>query len=114
MAAIPLKLWQGTAGPVGGTPVPLYTVPAGKYTILRSIILTNTTGTDATVTIAILGEYADPALPVHRIISNYTIKASDTVVIDMANAIMAAGDALAAAQQTLNAINLYASGVMMP
>ena len=81
----------------------LYTVPASTTAIVKNIVLTNTTGSDATITLQAAGK---------DLISSHTVKAKDAVFIDL-NFVMNAGQTIVASQGTANAINVFISGVEM-
>jgi kynurenine formamidase len=106
LTTTPKRLYVGQPGTSLGT---LYTVPANTKTIVKNIILTNTTGTAANVTIHFVpnGGSADAT---NKIISSYTVNTNDTVVIDLSS-VLETGDTIQAIQGTANAITVYVSGV---
>jgi hypothetical protein len=80
-------------------------VPANTTTILKSIVMTNTTGTAATVTIGINGTAA-----ANQIVPAVSVGANDTKIVDGVNIILNTGDTLQALQGTASAITLTISG----
>jgi hypothetical protein len=98
----PKRLYLGQPGTSATT---LYTVPANTTTILKSIVMTNTTGTAATVTIGINGTAA-----ANQIVPAVSVGANDTKIVDGVNIILNTGDTLQALQGTASAITLVISG----
>lgn len=87
----------------------LYTVPTDTTTIVKNIVLSNTTGADETITIHFVpsGGTADAT---NQIVSNSAIGANDTVTIDLSG-VLEVGDTIQAVQVTSGAITAYISGV---
>jgi hypothetical protein len=106
MAYTPKRLYIGQPGTAIST---LYTVPASTKTIVKNITLTNTTASDATVTVNFVpsGGIAGVA---NRIISTHTVTANNTTIIDL-SAVLETGDTIQALQGTANAVTVYISGV---
>lgn len=102
----PKKLYVGQPGSTATT---LYTAPASTSTILKNILLCNTTSTDATITISFVPS-GGSAGTTNRVFSAYTVKANDTVAVDMSS-ILSTGDFVSALQGTSGAITAYISGV---
>ncbi len=98
MAATPKRLYKGTAGTSATT---AYTVPTNTTTIVKNIVMTNKTGSAATITITIAGV---------EVVNNYSVAANDTVVIDL-SLVMSATETITVRAGTANAINVYISGV---
>lgn len=98
MATLPKKLYIGTPGTASAT---LYTTPANTNTILKNIVLTNTTATAAVVTIGVAGK---------NIVSGYTVQPNDTVVIDL-SLVLNATENITGVQTTASAVNVFLSGV---
>ncbi|MED5042764.1 hypothetical protein P9848_12600 [Geobacillus stearothermophilus] len=98
MAATAKRLYKGTAGTSVTT---AYTVPASTTTIVKNIVMTNKTGSAATITITIAGV---------EVVNNYSVAANDTVVIDL-SLVMSATETITVQAGTANAINVYISGV---
>ena len=98
MAATAKQLYIGTPATTGTV---YYTVPANTTTIVKNIVLTNITGSSATITIQVANK---------DVISSYTVNARDTVVIDL-SLVMTAGQVITISQGTSNAINVFISGV---
>lgn len=102
----PKKLYVGQPGTTAGT---LYTAPASTTTILKNILMNNVTSTDATVTINLVPS-GSSAATTNRIFTAYTVKANDTVAVDVST-VMSTGDFISALQGTSAAITIYISGV---
>jgi hypothetical protein len=98
LAITPKQLYAGTPATTG---TDYYTVPANTTTVIKNIVLVNTTGSSATITLQVA--YKD-------VISAYTVNAKDTVVIDL-SLVMTAGQKITISQGTANAINVFISGV---
>lgn len=98
MAATAKRLYKGTAGTTAST---AYTVPASTTTIVKNIVLTNKTASEATITITIAGT---------EIVYGYSVAANDTVVIDL-SLVMNATETITVQSGTTSAINVYISGV---
>lgn len=98
MATLPKKLYVGTPSTTSAT---LYTTPASTNTILKNIVLTNTTAAASIVTIGVAGK---------NIVSGYAVAANDTVVIDL-SIVLNAADTITGVQTTASAVNVFLSGV---
>ncbi|MDR7001550.1 hypothetical protein [Neobacillus niacini] len=98
MANTPKQLYANTPSTTSNT---VYTVPASTTTIVKDITMVNTTATAATITISINGK---------NIISGYTINPNDTVSLPC-SVVIPASQAITALQGTVNAVNLFISGV---
>ena len=98
MATTPKKLYIGKPSTSIAT---VYTVPSSTTTILKNIVLVNTTASDAVVTIQAGGQ---------DFVSGYTVAAKDTVVIDL-SIVLNASDTIRASQVTASAVNVFVSGV---
>ena len=98
MAVTPKKLYAGLPGTASTT---LYTVPANTTTIVKNIVLCNTTGTAATVTLTAGGQ---------TIINAFSIEANNTKTLDL-SLVMAATDTITGLQVTASAVSVYVSGV---
>jgi hypothetical protein len=98
LAATPKRLYKGTAGTTSST---AYTVPANTTTIVKNIVLTNKTGSAATITVVIAGT---------EVINNFSVNANDTVTVDL-SLVMSAGETITIQAGTASAINVYISGV---
>lgn len=103
----PKRLFQVSPGTTTSI---AYTVPANMTVIMKNILMCNANAA-ASLTI-----YVVPAGQTlggqHKIIGGYTVKANDTISVDIA-AVLHAGDTVQVVQATANAITLYASGVEM-
>ena len=93
------------SGTLGSADTNKYSVPANTNTILKEIILANTLSTDQTVTVKINDTLVDTV-----IISNKTIAANDTYVIEL-HTILPAGGILKGSCSTVNGVSFYASGI---
>ncbi len=106
MAYTPKKLYTGQPTTSATT---LYTAPAATTTIVKNILICNTTGSDATVTINFVPS-AGSASVSNRIISALTVSGNNTVVVECSG-ILATGDFISALQNTSSAITLHITGV---
>lgn len=97
------------AGPTqpGTTDGTLYTVPGATSVIVKEIVLTNTTGTAATVSLALNGTAATAA---NCLLSGYSVPANSTVVFALST-VLNAGDTIHALQGTASACTVTVSGV---
>lgn len=107
MANTPKRLYTGQPATTIQT---LYTVPASTKTIVKNIVLANTTVTDATVDIHLVPN-GGTAGATNKIVPTYLVPANNTVVIDFSAALDTAGDTIQALQGTSGAITVYISGV---
>lgn len=99
------KLYQGQPGTSEST---LYTVPASTDVKLQSIVLCNTTGAAATVSLSVVTS-AGTAGATNRVLAAFSVTANDTIVIDSA-VDMATGDFLSGLQGTSGAVTVTVSG----
>lgn len=99
------RLYQGQPGTTVAT---VYTVPASTDVKLTSIVLCNTTGTQATVTISVVPN-AGTAGAGNRICAGLAVDPNSTVTID-SPVHMTVGDFIAALQGTASAITVTISG----
>lgn len=102
----PKKLYTGQPGTTATT---LYTAPASTTTLIKNIILCNTTSSDANITISLVPS-GGSAGTTNRIMSALTVKATDTVSMDLSG-ILATGDFISALQGTSSAITLHITGI---
>lgn len=100
-----ITLYQGQPGTTSAT---LYTVPAATSVKLASIVVVNTTGAPATVTLEVVPS-GGTAGATHRIVSGLSVAANATTVIDSA-VYLSAGDFLAGLQGTAAALTVTISG----
>lgn len=79
------KLYQGNPT----TETPMYTAPASTKTLVRQIVVCNTTGSNHTVSIGLVpaGQTADGT---HRVLSGKSVPANDTLVLDIFQVLHAA------------------------
>lgn len=113
MAGIPnaKKFYQNQPGTSATT---LYTAPANTTNqpapyataMVKEIILANTTGTAATVTLGINGVAA-----ANQFVPTLSVAANDTKIIGPLDTMLSAGDTLQALQGTSGAITVTVSGV---
>ena len=102
----PKKLYTGQPGTSAST---IYTAPASTTTIIKNILICNTTTSAATVTLNLVAS-AGSAAASNRILSTYNVNASDTVAIDLSG-VLATGDFISAVQGTSSALTLHITGV---
>jgi hypothetical protein len=98
MANTPKKLYAGTPGTSSAT---LYTTPATTKTIVKSLVIGNTTSAIATITINFAGV---------GLVNTYSVAANDTVIIDL-SLVLETTETIAALQGTASALRLHISGV---
>ncbi|MDG1603847.1 hypothetical protein P7D05_13565 [Bacillus paranthracis] len=96
--ATPKKLYNNKPGTASAT---LATATSGKTTIVKEIIVTNTSGTEATVTISFDGT---------EVIVGKKIPPNDTVIYRLSS-VLEAGDLITGSQGTAGAIAVTISGV---
>ena len=101
-ALLPIKIYQGQPGT---TSTLLHTVASGKKTIVKNILLCNTTSSDATVSM-----YFGTATASNQVLNAYTVKANDTVLVELSG-VLDAGDTIRALQGTSGAVTLHVTGV---
>jgi hypothetical protein len=100
------RLYSGQPATGGAT---LYTVPASTTTIVKQVVIANTSGSAATVSLRLVpsGGTAGVANSLAEAVS---IGANSTQTLDLSQ-VMATGDFLQALQGTSGAITLTISGV---
>lgn len=96
------KLYQGQPGT---TDTLLYTVPASTNVRIQAIVICNTTGTAATLTLNVGGA----AAATNRILSAFSVQPNDTVTVDTV-VHMDAADTIRALQGTNAALTVTISG----
>lgn len=106
MAYTPKRFYLGQPGTSNTT---LATVPSNKTWIVKQIMLTNTTSSDATVTLYLVPS-GSSASASNMIVPGITIYAKSVVTIDLSQ-VMTAGDFFVGIQGTANAITIVISGV---
>lgn len=92
-------------GLLTGSAVTKYTTPAGTTTVVKSILVCNTTGSAATLTMSIGTDAAGT-----EIFTAKSFAANDTVVIPCW-IVLNAGDTIQALSGTASALNVSAFGV---
>jgi len=92
------KIFGGTPGTTSTT---LYTTPASTKTIVKSLIISNSTTVEATIT----AKFAEIGL-----INAYKVAPNDTVVLDL-SLVLEAGESITALQGTVGSVNVHISGV---
>lgn len=102
----PKKLYTGQPGTTATT---LYTAPASTYTLVKNIILCNTTTSDAKVSVSFVPSGGSAGVT-NRIMSDLNVKANDTVAMDLSG-FLATGDFISAVQVTSGAVTLHVTGV---
>lgn len=104
MPVVPKRLY-GPTQPATTNAV-IYTVPASTYTIIKEIIVTNTTATAALISIAINGTAATAA---NCILEQKSVPA-DNVEVYALSTVLNAADTLQALQGTTSALTVTLSG----
>lgn len=105
MAVIAKRLYEDQPATTIAT---LYTVPVGTKTIVKNIIINNTTLNDAKINIHFV-KGGDTAGAKNKI-NNFTVRAEDMISIDLSS-VIEEGDTIQALQITSGALTLYISGV---
>ncbi len=100
-----VNLYRGQPGTTVAT---AYTVPAATTVKITSIIICNTTGTAAVVTIAVVPS-GGTAAAANQVFTSYSIRPNDTVVFD-SPIYMNASDFIATYQGTGSALTVTISG----
>ncbi|MDB5054444.1 MAG: hypothetical protein JWM44_2494 [Bacilli bacterium] len=102
----PKKLYGAQPSTILAT---LYTVPAATTEIIKEIVLTNTTATDATITLYLV-DSGGTAGATNMLLNAYPVKAKDTVFISMSE-VLATGGTIQGLQGTSGAVTVRISGV---
>jgi hypothetical protein len=79
----------------------LFTSPASTKTIVKSIIMNNTAGSNATISLSFAGV---------EVFTAYSIAANETIDKTL-SLVLESGDTISGLQGTAGAINVYISGV---
>jgi hypothetical protein len=103
----PVKLFQAV---LTTSDVVLYTVAAATTVILKEIILTNTTATNATVSISIVPAAGSAAVG-NRIFEQVPVAAYTTVIISDLSEVMPTDEDITAKSSAATTITMRASGV---
>jgi hypothetical protein len=101
-ALVPVKLYQGQPGTASTL---LHTVSSGKKTIVKNVLICNTTSTAANLSL-----YFGTATASNQMLNAYNVRANDTVLIEMSG-VLDAGDVIRALQGTSGALTIHVSGV---
>jgi len=109
MAYSPTKLYRGQPSNVSAET--LYTVVTGQTIIVKEISLVNVTDLDATITVYFV-EDGGTAGNENTIISNITINARDTIIVELSN-VLSTDETIQAIQGTSEAITMHISGVVI-
>lgn len=102
----PKKLYTGQPGTSATT---LYTAPASTTTIVKNIIVCNTTSNAATLTLSLVAS-GGSAGTTNRIMSALEVTGNNTVAFDLSG-VLATGDFISALQGTSSALTLHITGV---
>ena len=110
----PIRFGTGAGGV---TPVQLttsatiiHTVPASTKDLIKHILVTNVSGSDATFTLYLV-KVGGTAGATNAIFSALTVPAGKTLDLSMAQALDTAGDFLSALASVNSAINITISGI---
>lgn len=106
MPYTPKKLYTGQPGTTATT---LYTAPASTSTIVKNILICNTTASAATITLSFVAS-GGSAGATNRIMSALEVTANNTVAFDLSG-VLATGDFISALQGTSGALTLHITGV---
>lgn len=101
------KMYQGQPSTSIGTH---YTVPASTKSIIKQIVICNTTAATATVTIHVVANGGSNTAA-NMITNALPVGANDTITLDLSVVMDTAGDTIRALQGTSSAITLTISGV---
>ena len=107
MAYIPTILYPTNTPSTSGST--LYTVPASKSTIVKNIVLANTTGNESPISISVVPS-GGSASPSNRILSNYAVPANGIATLDC-SIVMPTGTFLVGTNSISGAITVTISGV---
>lgn len=107
MAYIPTVLYPSNVPPTAG--VVLYTVPASTSVIVKNIVMTNVTGSEAQITLNVVTSAGAP-LMTNRILSNFGVPANGVSTLDC-SIVIPEGGYLFGSNTTSGAIVLTISGV---
>lgn len=102
----PKKFYTGQPGTSAGT---LYTAPASTTAIIKNILICNTTGSAATVTLNFVASGGSAAAS-NQIMSSLEVAGNNTVAFDLSG-VLSTGDFISALQGTSSAITLHITGV---
>jgi hypothetical protein len=86
----------------------LYAVPANTTTTVKQILLANTTGTQATVTLNVVVASSSPQTS-NQILPAMVINPNTTITLDL-NQVLNANDSIWGVSNTASAINIMISG----
>lgn len=102
----PKKLYTGQPGTAATT---LYTAPASTTSLIKNIIICNTTSSAATLTLSLVPSGGSAGVT-NRIMSSLNISANDTVAMDLSG-VLSTGDFISALQGTSGSLTLHITGV---
>ena len=97
MARTALKLYGGTPSTSSAT---LFTSPANTKTMVKCVVIGNTTSTARTVTLGFAGV---------NLVNSYSVDPNDTAIIDL-SLVLEASETITGLQGTANALNVHISG----
>lgn len=100
MAVTAKRLYGGLINTTSS--VTAYTVPTGKTTVVKQIAISNTDSASSHKISVFLARV--------NIITNYSISANDTVILDLSQ-VLNAGEAISIQADTANAFTVLISGV---
>lgn len=100
------RFYQGSPATTATT---VYTVPVEKTAIVKEIVICNTTGNDASVTLSVVPSGGSAGAG-NRLLAGKVVPANDLVVLALST-VMSAGDFISVQQATANALVLTISGV---
>jgi hypothetical protein len=86
-----------------------YTVPSSTTTVVKQVLLCNTTASAVTATIYCVPS-GDSAGDSHKIVNALSLAANETVMMSM-SLVMTAGDKIKAGASTGSAVNIVLNGV---
>ncbi len=107
MAYTPKVLYPSNTPATGGGV--LYTVPTATSAIVKNIVMTNVTSSEAKITLSVVPSGGSPSTS-NRILSEFAVPPNGISTLDM-SLVMSAGSFLHGANQTSGAIVVAISGV---
>lgn len=96
--------------PVDATEEVIYTVPSATTTIIKQIILCNTSGSAVTVNISVTNSGASSTTAANRIFNSFSVSSNETTLAAM-SLVMEAGEKLWANASSDDVVNAIVVGI---
>jgi hypothetical protein len=109
MAKIPLNYFRRVGYSLSAVPVPIYTVPFDRASIILTAIATNITGSLQTVTLSISTANPENGTNLLDIAKAVPLGCNDVANLTVGKVVLTQGDILIASCSSLTAINLNLS-----